>query len=191
MTEDQNENVTGGPVGDPDPETAPTAAPETTSQAAIPMPAATPPPPEQPLPLPQQPDTPPMGVAHDPAPPTSSTPPQGTYAMGALAGNPMLGAPPAAILVRRSPAHRPRGPHVASAPGAWYGDRQQHSPRAQRPPGRSRRAGGPGCRLRHRARNDEQRRQHAGLQPDLGQLAPAIGIRVRRLEVLGGLRLIG
>jgi len=95
MTEDQNDNVTGGPVGDPDPETAPTAAPEATSQAAIPMPAATPPPPEQPLPLPQQADTPPTGVAHDPTPLASSTPPQGTYAMGALAGNPMLGAAPA------------------------------------------------------------------------------------------------
>ena len=36
-----------------------------------------------------------MGVAPDPTPPASSTPPQGTYAMGALAGNPMLGAAPA------------------------------------------------------------------------------------------------
>ena len=44
--------------------------------------------------MPQQPDTPPMGVAQDPTPTAGSTPPQGTYAMGALAGNPMLGAAP-------------------------------------------------------------------------------------------------
>ena len=93
MTEDQNDQTNEGPMGDPSPETAPDGAPETTSQAAIPLPAVTPPAWEQPLPLPQQPDTPPMGFAHDPTPPASSTPPQGTYAMGALAGNPMLGAP--------------------------------------------------------------------------------------------------
>jgi len=95
MTEDQNDQTNEGPMSDPNPETAPAEVPETTSQAAIPLPAVTPPASEQPLPLPQQPDTPPMGFAHDPTPPASSTPPQGTYAMGALAGNPMLGATPA------------------------------------------------------------------------------------------------
>ena len=49
------------------------------------------PPSEEPLPLPQQPDTPPMGVPQG----SGTTPPQGTYAMGALAGNPMLGDAPA------------------------------------------------------------------------------------------------
>ena len=34
-------------------------------------------------------------MAHEPAPTAGSTPPQGTYAMGALAGNPMLGGGPA------------------------------------------------------------------------------------------------
>jgi S1-C subfamily serine protease len=92
MTEDQNDQTNQGPTGEPNTEPAPTGMPETTSQAAIPLPAVTPSASEQALPLPQQPDTPPMGVGHDPTPPAGSTPPQGTYAMGALAGNPMLGA---------------------------------------------------------------------------------------------------
>jgi S1-C subfamily serine protease len=95
MTEDQNDPTAEGPASDPTQETAETAQAETTSQAAIPMPAAFPAAQEPTLPLPQQPDTPPMGVAQDQTPPTSSTPPQGTYAMGALAGNPMLGSGPA------------------------------------------------------------------------------------------------
>ena len=95
MTDDQNDQTNEGPVGDPNTETAAAGMPETTSQAPIPLPAVTPAASEQPLPLPQQPDTPPMGVAHDPTPAAGSTPPQGTYAMGALAGNPMLGAAPA------------------------------------------------------------------------------------------------
>src|ERR1700734_2402660 len=94
MTEDQNDQKNDGPTGEPTPETAPAGVPETTSQAAIPLPAVTPSASEQPTPLPQQPHTPPIGVAHE-TPPASSTPPQGTYAMGALAGNPMLGAPQA------------------------------------------------------------------------------------------------
>jgi len=95
MTEEQNDQTAQGPVSDPDPETVPTAVPETTSQAAIPMPAASPASSEYRLPMPQQPDTPPMGVPQDPTATAGSTPPQGTYAMGALAGNPMLGAAPA------------------------------------------------------------------------------------------------
>jgi len=95
MTEDQNDQANQEPTGDPNPETASAGVPEATSQAAIPLPAVTPSPSEQPLPLPLQPDTPPMGVSHDPTPQAGSTPPQGTYAMGALAGNPMLGAAPA------------------------------------------------------------------------------------------------
>ena len=69
MTEDQNENTTDGAVSGPEPETAPTAASDTTSEAAIPMPAASTSPWEQPVPLPQQPDTPPMGVAQGSTPP--------------------------------------------------------------------------------------------------------------------------
>jgi S1-C subfamily serine protease len=101
MTEDQNDETTGESVSGSGAETTPTPVPETTGQAAIPMPAVTPPP-SEPLPLPQQPDTPPLGVPQgstpsaDSTPPTGSTPPQGTYAMGALAGNPMLGGAPAA-----------------------------------------------------------------------------------------------
>ena len=113
MTEDQNDNVTGGPVGDPDPETAPTAAPETTSQAAIPLPAA----------------TPPRAGAAPSAPPAAGHPPdrrgarshatdkldpaQGTYAMGALAGNPMLGA---ACRHPRSAVPRPPTPGPPCGP---------------------------------------------------------------------------
>ena len=108
MTEDQNDQTNQGPVGDPNTETAPAGTPETTSQVAIPLPAVTPTASEQPLPLPQQPDTPPMGVAHDAAPAAGSTPPQGTYAMGALAGNPMLGGAPASSF----------GPPPPTNPGA-------------------------------------------------------------------------
>jgi S1-C subfamily serine protease len=93
MTEEQNDQTDQGPVSGPDPETIPSSAPETTSQAAIPLPSATPASSEYRLPMPQQPDSPPVGLDQDPAPAAGSTPPQGTYAMGALAGNPMLGAP--------------------------------------------------------------------------------------------------
>jgi S1-C subfamily serine protease len=97
MTDEQNDQTAEGPVSDANPDTAPTGVPETTSQAAIPLPAVSPAQAEQqlPLPLPLQPDTPPTGVAHEPTPTAGTTPPQGTYAMGALAGNPMLGGGPA------------------------------------------------------------------------------------------------
>ncbi len=77
----------------------------------------TPSPSERPLPLPQQPDTPPIGVAPDPTPPTSSTPPQGTYAMGALAGNPMLGTAPASSFGTPPPTNpgAPMGPRPRRA----------------------------------------------------------------------------
>ncbi len=83
MTEDQNDQTPDQPASSSEPETAPTPVPETTGQA-IALPATTPPAPSE---LPQQPDTPPMGL------PQGSDIPQGTYAMGALAGNPMLGEP--------------------------------------------------------------------------------------------------
>jgi S1-C subfamily serine protease len=122
MTEDQNDPTNQGPMGDPNPEAAPSGVPETTSQAAIPLPAVTPPAFEQPLPLPEQPDTPPMGFAHDPTPPAGSTPPQGTYAMGALAGNPMLGAAPASSFGTPPPTN-PGAPTwgAPAAPGATSG----------------------------------------------------------------------
>ena len=85
MTEDQNdqtEPTADQPTGSSEPATAATPVPETTGQA-IALPATTPPAPAE---LPQQPDTPPMGI------PQGTDSPRGTYAMGALAGNPMLGA---------------------------------------------------------------------------------------------------
>ncbi len=81
MTEDQNDQTTGEAVDGSPSDTAPTEVPGTTGAA-------------EPLPLPQQPDTPPMGVPQG----SGTTPPQGTYAMGALAGNPMLGDAPASPL---------------------------------------------------------------------------------------------
>ncbi len=92
MTEDhsdQNDETAGQPVSgsEAEAETAPTPVPETTGQA-IPVPETTPPP-VDPGSLPQQPDTPPMGV------PQGSEVPTGTYALGALAGNPNLGEPAA------------------------------------------------------------------------------------------------
>jgi S1-C subfamily serine protease len=103
MTEDQNDQTTGEePVGGSEPQAAATPAPEQ-SAGAIPMPAASAPPtaetvqpdhdPAASPPAaadaftpPAQPDTPPQGVPQGP--------PTGGYALGALAGNPMLGATP-------------------------------------------------------------------------------------------------
>jgi S1-C subfamily serine protease len=124
MTENQNDQTSGEPVGDPAAETAPTpvpeaasgATPEATTEAAIPMPAAAAAPAEQPLPLPEQPDTPPMGVTQDTTPTEGTTPPQGTYAMGALAGNPMLGHAPASALGGPTPTDP--GAPVWTAPPA-------------------------------------------------------------------------
>jgi len=86
MTEDQHDQSTSEPVTGTEPETAPIPVPEATGQA-IPLPSTTPPAPAGAAELPQQPDTPPMGV------PQGAGTPQGTYALGALAGNPMLGEP--------------------------------------------------------------------------------------------------
>ena len=118
MTEDQNDNTIEGPASDPNPETPPT---ETTGQAAIPLPAVTSAW-DQPVPTPQVPQTPPLGVPYGatpeagPTPPAGSTPPQGSYAMGALAGNPMLGAPTASSLGGPPPTNP--GEPMWSAPPA-------------------------------------------------------------------------
>jgi S1-C subfamily serine protease len=108
MTEEQNEQTTGQqPVESPDAPTAAAPASEGTG-SAIPMPVTltpdasgvaeptddtAPTPPQVPVmadvadnPLPQPPVTPPQGVPQGT--------PTGGYAMGALAGNPMLGTPP-------------------------------------------------------------------------------------------------
>jgi S1-C subfamily serine protease len=106
MTEDQNDQTTGEPVAHsestPAPETAQVAGPQTPSgstEQAIPLPAVTPPASAE-AGTAEQPVTPPQGVPEGGTTPpqgvpvTGSTPPQGTYAMGALAGNPMLGSAP-------------------------------------------------------------------------------------------------
>jgi S1-C subfamily serine protease len=114
MTEDQNDESTGQeplsgtgsespatPAPDGDTAGATPVPPESaTEQADATVPAAAdtaPTPPAGAAPagasetsLPQQPDTPPQGVPQD-VPPEAPT---GGYAMGALAGNPMLGTPP-------------------------------------------------------------------------------------------------
>jgi S1-C subfamily serine protease len=90
MTEDRNDETTEQPVTGSEPDPAPQSVPQDAT-AAIPLPETTPVaetapplPPPTPMPLSTQRDTPPMGV------------PQGSYALGALAGNPNLGtAPPA------------------------------------------------------------------------------------------------
>ena len=118
MTEDQNDQTTrraaerpgGGDHSDP---SARDHGPGRHPHAGRRLPRSR----SEPLPLPQQPDTPPMGVPQgETTPPAGSTPPQGTYAMGALAGNPVLGDAPAGT-IRWPPAHRPRRPDVAGAPG--------------------------------------------------------------------------
>jgi S1-C subfamily serine protease len=62
------------PAGDTAPTAPEVAAPPTAADTSVP----------------QLPDTPPQGVPHD----VPQGPPTGGYAMGALAGNPMLGTPP-------------------------------------------------------------------------------------------------
>ena len=89
MTEDQNDQTPDQAASGSEPETASTPVPDATEQA-IALPATTPEPAPEQLAPPEQPDTPPMGVPGSSAP---TTPPQGSYAMGALAGNPMLGDP--------------------------------------------------------------------------------------------------
>ncbi len=171
-------------MSDSNPETAPTGVPETTSQAAIPLPAVSPPLPAQPLP--EQLDTPPAGVAQDPTATTGSTPPQGTYAMGALAGNPMLGTGPASPF--GGPPTDPGCPHLVDAPSRRGPCRCGQSPGPQRPAGRRSRNRSPRRRIRHRPCHVEQRKQHPGLQPDIGQLAGALRFRfrvIRRLRLLG------
>ena len=122
MTEDQNENTTEGPATGPEPETAPSSVSDATSEAAIPLPAASTSQWEQPVPLPEEPDGPPMAMAQSPTPPAgvtppNSTPPQGTYAMGALAGNPALGQAPGATYGTPPPTD-PGVHNAAGAPGA-------------------------------------------------------------------------
>ncbi len=107
MTDDQNDQTAGEPVSSNEPETNPTPATENTGQA-IALPAETPAPTAEPLPLPQQPDTPPMGM------PQGTTPPQGTYAMGALGRNPLLGEAPATSFA--SPPTDPGAPMWPAPP---------------------------------------------------------------------------
>ncbi len=105
-----------------------------TSTEAIAPPAVTPPSAES-LPLPEQPDTPPQGMPHacstppqgvpmpgstppQGVPVPGSTPPQGTYAtyaMGALTGNPALGAAPGSS---SDPATDPAAPMWPAPPAA-------------------------------------------------------------------------
>ncbi len=108
MSEDQNDQSTGQPVEDSVEETAPTPVTEVTG-TAIPLPSTTPSQLPDAAAKPRQSDTPPLGVPEGTAPlgapegtgpadaeaasgGPAATPPQGTYAMGALAGNPNLGA---------------------------------------------------------------------------------------------------
>jgi S1-C subfamily serine protease len=97
MTEDQdhNDQTPGPPVDGAEPETAQGPAAETAGQA-IPLPTSTPPPAAGSLP--QSPDAEPVDMPQTVTPQEGiipeSTPPQGTYALGALAGNPVLGQAP-------------------------------------------------------------------------------------------------
>ena len=154
---------------------------------------------EQPVPLPQQPDTPPMGVAQGSTPQLDAAPGHDSSAeprrrpRAPTPWAPWPGTRPSARRPAR-PTARPRRPtpvhpacgrRPAGAPGA--GDRQHAPPRAQRASRRRRRSRRPRRRHRHRPRHDvHQRVEHAGLRPFVGQLAGAVGLRV-----VGQLRLLG
>ena len=128
MTEDQNDKTTEGPVSAPEPETAPTSETDTASQdasqAAIPLPATSASSWEQPIPLPEQPDTPPMGVPQGSTPPAGTTPPGSTSPPAPRrrrAPTPWAPSPAtrpragARRVVRDAPAHRPRRTDVGGA----------------------------------------------------------------------------
>ena len=112
MTEDQDHNdpTAGPPPSSPEPDAARGPAAETAGPA-IPLPATTPPPaPGAPSQWPGgEPVTPPQGLTPEAGGTPENTPPQGTYALGALAGNPMLGQAP----------QTPFGPHDTD-PGAPF-----------------------------------------------------------------------
>ncbi|HWF14713.1 MAG TPA: trypsin-like peptidase domain-containing protein [Acidimicrobiales bacterium] len=139
MTEDQNDQTTGQEaVSGPESPTAATPAADQPGNA-IPMPAASTPQPAETAPtaaaadaavtpseepavadaasLPeQQPDTPPQGVPQGP--------PTGAYALGALAGNPMLGAtPPPPYGGPPTDPNAPFWPTPPTAPGGSGGHR--------------------------------------------------------------------
>ena len=180
MTEDQKDNTTEGPASDPEPGD-PSDGPETTSQAAIPHAGLPPRGGDLPVPLPQHPATGlPTGVAQEARPHRRLDPAPGHLRHGRPGRQPDARRRNG-LVVRRSPAHRSRSARVDGAASPRRQDRQQQPPRPQRPARRRRRAGRPRRRLRHRPRHVEQREQHAGLQPDVGQLALAV-----RLRVVGG-----
>ena len=68
-------------------------------------------------------------MAHEPTPPAGSTPPQGTYAMGALAGNPMLGGGPASSF--GGPPPTDPGAPMWSAPPPAAAPRRRHNHRVR------------------------------------------------------------
>ena len=191
MTEDhndQNDGTTGQPVSGAEAETAPTPVPETTGEAAIALPATTPPP-SDPAPCPSSPTPRRWGCPRAPRSPT------GTYALGALAGNPNLGEPTGRPYA--GPPTDPGAPMWA-APVAPAAPRRQRPPRPQRGPGRRGGLRPPGRRRRHRPRGLDQQQLEPVGRPLLGQHAAPVryGERVgqplrERLAVRRGLRQLG
>ena len=117
-----------------------------------------------------------MGVAQEPAPTAGSTPPQGTYAMGALAGNPMLGAGPASSFGGPPPTDPGAPMWSAPPPPAAAPAAGNHRVRNGLLAGAAAIAVlGAGFGIGHATSNNGE--QHAGLQPDVGQLAAALGLR--------------
>jgi S1-C subfamily serine protease len=120
MTEEEKDETTGGPVESSETDAAPIARPETTppppAQADLPeQPPAQPQPDTPPMGEPVQPTTPPLGVPQGAADEAESHAPTGSYAMGALAGNPMLGAP-----APGAPSHGyGAGPNADPATPGW------------------------------------------------------------------------
>ena len=173
MTEDQNDQTTGSRRSGPEPgDRLRPRCRESHRPAPSPCRPPTPEPPADGLRrCPQQPDTPPMGAAarpRRPAPPARPRP-RAPYAMGALAGNPMLGDA-AASDARPTPARRPtRTPRSGRPRRRRRLGGSTRPPRPQRP---ARRRGGarrPGRRRRHRPRRLEQRPATPSLSARLGR----------------------
>ncbi len=192
MTEDQNDQTNQGPRATPIRRPLRAVVPETTSQAAIPLPGR---------------DSPGLGAAPS-APPAARHPPDGRCARpdATVPARPRRRAPtpwapspatrcwvprrhpPSALLrpptpapprgrrLRRRDAPRPARATTASATACWL----------EPPPSRSWVPAS--ASAMPRSNNGEQ---HAGLQPDLGQLAAPSSSGSQAAQLLRGFRLLG
>ena len=181
MTEEQNDQPAEGPMSESSPETAPSGVPETTGQAAIPLPAVAP---AAARAAAARAVRHPSGRRGARSHPDRRLHPAPGHLCHGRPGRQPDARRRSRIVLRRS-ADRPRRPHLVDAP-TRRGPRCRQPPGPERPPRRRSGNRGPRRRLRHRPCHVEQREQHPGLQPDVGQLVGAFRSRfIRQLRLIG------